>query len=145
MPIVEWHVMMLSQQDLVNLKFSNYHGHIILDGGDDGQVRPGVDGEGGRGSSLSHGEQRVGGMDLKGRDAPAGPEELELPTLDVEEVEEVAGCEEQSVLVQNVEVVTTSAVIAKTVAQSETLRTEMSRDVRGVIQDNLLLLLAGGV
>ena len=81
-------------------------------------------------------------MDLEGRDAPAGPEELELPTLDVEEVEEVAGCEEQSVLVQNVEVVTAGAVVAEAVAQSETLLAEVSRDVWGVVQDNFLLLLA---
>ena len=81
-------------------------------------------------------------MDLESGDAPAGPQKLELSTLDIEEVEEVAGCEEQRVLVQNMKVVTTCAVVAKAVGQSQALGAEMSRDVRGVVYDNFLLLLA---
>ena len=84
-------------------------------------------------------------MDLESSDAPASPEELQLPTLDVQEVEEVAGREEQRVLVQHVEIVTAGAVVAQAVAQSETLGAEVTRDVGGVVYHHFLLLLAGCV
>lgn len=116
-----------------------------LDGGDDLQGRPGEHGQHGRGSSLRHGKEWLLGMDLEGGDTAAGPQELQVSGLDVEEVEKVPGGVEQSVLVQDVEVVTAGAVVAEAVTESERLRAEVSSDVRRVVKTDLTLFWTGGL
>ena len=84
-------------------------------------------------------------MDLQSGDAPAGPQELQIAGLDVEEVEEVAGRVQQRVLVQHVQVVAAGAVVAQAVAESERGGTEVTSDVRAVVHTDLSLLRGGGL
>ena len=69
---------------------------------------------------------------LKRGDTASGPQEPQVPGLDIQKVEEVPRCVEQRPGVEDVEVVAAAAVVAEAVAKTEALPGEVAADFGGI-------------